>query len=155
MISGCLCGKRKRRIAMSGVTLALVISLIGCGGNRLIPRDLKDCIAADLKIPRRNVELTQIFRTTIMLRVNPMSLSQARQAERDLITTCFEYFRVDNVTDFINDTLVFVVRLDTDADVNLKWTSVALDANDVLKEQMSLETFFDRCNKEENWVSEF
>ncbi len=136
------------------ILLFLFISLefAGCGGAKLIPRDLKDYVSHDLKIERRRVELTQPFRTRITLRVEPMPVQDARQAVRDLIESCIEYYQRDNITDFINDTLVYKVRLDADPDVNIQWWTVADDMRMAVNDEMNINTFYDRCRKEENWV---
>ena len=127
-----------------------VILMTGCGG-RLIPRDLKDYVSHDLKFPRRNIDVDQTYRTTIIFRLEQVRNSEAYQAEKDLIESCVEYFRRDNVTDFIQDTLIFHVRSNSDADVYMKWTAPADMMRDLVKERMTPEEFFERCQKEENW----
>ncbi len=128
-----------------------VLFTAGCGGGRLIPRDLKDYVSFSLKTPRRNVDVTQTFKTIISLRVEQVDYSGAVQAQKDLITRCIEYFRRENITDYIQDTLVFHVRLTTDVDVNMKWTAPASIVRDLVKNRMSFEEFYDLCRKEENW----
>jgi len=128
----------------------LAVTIAGCGG-RLIPRDLKDYVSAELQTERRRVEFQQPFRSTITLRVNPMSIEEARQAERDLIRTTLDYFKRDGVTDFINDTLVYVVRLDSDPDVNLRYTTVADDQRMLIRGDLTIEEFIDRCRRVDNW----
>ena len=130
--------------------LALCLLMLSCGG-KLIPRELKDYVSYTLKIDRRLIELQQVFRTEITLRVKPMSLVDALREERVLIRTCVEYFQRDNVTDFINDSLVFVVRLNIDPDVKIKWFAVANDLRMLIKNEMTMDDFADRCRKEENW----
>lgn len=137
--------------AKKGILFALlIIFAAGCGG-RLIPRDLKDYVSANLKIERRRVELTQPFRTKIILRLNPMTIQEARQAGKDLIKSCLEYYQRDNVTNFINDTLVYVIRLDSDPDTRLSWWTVADDMKMLVQNKMDFEDFLDRCRKEESW----
>lgn len=136
------------------IILTAGLALSGCGGGTLVPRDLKDYIAADLKTPRRNVEFTQPFRSSIILRVQTRDIESAHQAERDLIQSAVEYFQRDNIRNFINDTIVFVVRLDTDPDVNLKYFTVAADLRELVGERLSLEDFIERCRREENWEME-
>ena len=146
----------KRNVSRLGITVGLLACLLltaGCGG-RLIPRDLKNYVAYNLKIERRMIELRQIFRTEITLRVKPMNLYEARKEEEVLIRTCADYFERDNVSDFINDSLLFVIRLDTDPDVNLKWSTVAYDMRLLVINKMTMEKFLDRCKKEENWSEE-
>ena len=145
--------KRLKRMTIT-ITLAVCILLAGCGGGRLIPRDLKDYLAYTLKMERRLVDLIDIFRTEIILRVKPMTLPNARKEERVLVETCVEYFQRDNVTDFINDSLVFTIRLNTDADVRIKWFTVADDMRKLIKDEMTIDEFADRCRKEENWADD-
>jgi len=138
------------------ITFALLAStLAGCGGGRLIPRDLKDYVAADLKTPRRNVDVTLPFRTMIILRVQRLNRDQAREAERELIESCLEYFRRDHIKDFINDTLVFNVRLNIDPSVNMKYWTIAEDMRSCIKGEMDIDEFIDRMTREENWSEEF
>ena len=125
-------------------------SFIGCG-NKLIPRDLKDYIAAELKIPRRQVEFDQPFRSRFTLRVNDMNANEAMDAERQLIKAAMEYFRRDNVTNFINDSLVFEVRLDNDPKSNIMLWSVSEEMLRLIKDEYSIEEFIGRCKVEENW----
>ncbi len=141
--------------ALLWVGVAVALYLTGCGGGRLIPRDLKDFVSADLKMERRRVELTQPFRTTMTLRVNAMPVANARQANREFIESCLKYFQRDGVTDFINDTLIFEVRLDADPKVCLKWTTVTMDMRALVKDKMGIEEFIERCRKEEHWTDEF
>lgn len=125
-------------------------SFIGCG-NKLIPRDLKDYIAAELKIPRRQVEFDQPFRSRFTLRVNDMNANEAMDAERQLIKAAMEYFRRDNVTNFINDSLVFEVRLDNDPKSNIMLWSVSEEMLRLINDEYSIEEFIGRCKVEENW----
>ena len=83
-----------------------------------------------------------------------MEIEKARQAEIDLINACVEYFRRDNVSNFINDTLVFNVRLDINPDIKLEYWTVAEDMRQVVKGEMNVEDFIDRCRREENWSEE-
>ncbi len=134
------------------ITLLGLSFLIGCdGGNRLIPRDLKDYVSYALKTPRRNVNVDQTFNTTISLRVDQMDVNGARKAVRDLISKCVEYFRRDNVNDYLQSTLIFHVRLTTDADQYLKWRTSADNMRDLVKERMTEEEFLALCEKEEYW----
>ncbi len=126
------------------------VSFIGCG-NTLIPRELKDYIAADLKIPRRQVEFQQPFRSRFTLRVNDMTAREAMDTERQLIESCMEYFRRDNVTNFINDSLVFEVRLDADPNSNIMLWSIADEMHRLIDDEISLSDFISRCRVEENW----
>ncbi len=139
------------RTAAVIASLFFIFALGSCGGGRLIPRDLKDYVSAKLPTPRRNVDVDQTYRTKIILLVEQMDYRAARQAEKDLIRRCVEYFRRDNVTDYIQDTLVFHVRLRSDADVYMKWTTPAVDMRDLVRERMSEERFFEIGRKEENW----
>ncbi len=137
------------------VGVIAMVYLIGCGGGRLIPRDLKDFVSADLKIERRRVELTQPFRTTMTLRVNSMSVYDARQATKEFIASCNKYFQRDGVGDFINDTLVYEVRLNSNPDVFIKWLTVADDMRMLIKDDIPLSDFIDRCKKTEEWPTYF
>lgn len=128
-------------------------SFIGCE-NKLIPRDLKDYIAADLQIPRRQVEFDQPFRSRFTLRVNEMTSNEAMDAERQLIESCMEYFRRDNVNNFINDSLVFEVRLDNDPKSNILLWSTSDEMRRLIDDEMSVDDFVGRCKAEENWASD-
>lgn len=139
------------RTAAGIASLFFLFAFCSCGGGRLIPRDLKDYVSAKLPTPRRNIDVDQTYRTKIILLVEQMDYRAVRQAEMDLIRKCVEYFRRDNVTDYIQDTLVFHVRLRSDADVYMKWTVPAVDVRDLVKERISEERFFEICRKEENW----
>jgi len=126
--------------------------LVSCdGGNRLIPRDLKDYVSHALDTPRRNVNVDQTFNTTISLRVEQMDVNGARKAVRDLISKCVEYFRRDDVTDYLQSTLLFHVRLTTDADQYVRWKASAENMRDLVKDRMTEEEFFTLCEKEEYW----
>ena len=140
-----------RRFVVITILIVTSLYMIGCSGASLIPRDLKDFVSADLKIDRRKVELTQPFRTAITLRVNPMPVNQARQAEHDLIGSCIKYFQRDYISDFINDTLVFIIRLDNDPGINIKWWTVTDDMRMLVKGSMTMDEFAERCRKEEHW----
>jgi len=120
----------------------------------LIPRELKDYVAYTLKMERRLVNLIDIFRTEIILYVKPMTLANARKEEIVLVETCVEYFQRDNVNDFINDSLVFIIRLNTDPDVRIKWFTVADDMRKLVNDEMTITEFADRCRKEENWADD-
>lgn len=141
---------------VSAVLLAIMffISFLAGCENKLIPRDLKDSVSHTLKTERRNIEVTRPFRTTVFFRIQPMEIEKARQAEIDLINACVEYFRRDNVSNFINDTLVFNVRLDINPDIKLEYWTVAEDMRQVVKGEMNVEDFIDRCRREENWSEE-
>lgn len=141
------------RLLPATLAALTAFTLTGCGG-KLIPRDLKDYLAAELKTDRRNVDVTIPFRTTIIRRIPAVNLNKARDAERELVMKFLEYCRRDGVSDFQNDSLMFLVRLDTDPDVNIKWHSTATDAREVLDGKMEEGEFFDRCQKEEHWAEE-
>ena len=146
---------RFSRIISVLMTLTLVLAYAGCGGgDDLIPRDLKDFVSAHLKTERRNVDLTQPFRTTIILRVRPMPIEDARDTERTLIETCVEYFKRDNIRNFINDTLVFNLRLVNDPDINLKYWTVAGDMRQVLDGKMTVDELIERADRVENWSAD-
>ncbi len=130
--------------------------LFGCGGGgKLVPQDLASYISANLKTPEQNVEVTAPFRTTVKLKVSYSDIASARSAGRDLVNCCVEYLRRDNVTNFLNDTLVFVVRLTLDPKQNLIWRTVAYDMRELLEGKMTTEEFFERCSKEENWIEDY
>lgn len=133
--------------------ITLIAFLIGCGG-RLIPRDLKDFVSADLKIERRRVEFQMPYRSEITLRVNPMSYRQAQDAQKSLIESCKRYFQRDNIDDFINDSLVFIIRLDEDASTVLKYWSHIDEMTRLMEDELTTEQFIERCKKEESWVDE-
>ncbi len=136
------------------ISILICLLIIGCS-SKLIPRELKDYVSYTLKVERRLIELSQIFRTEITLRSKPMSLTKVREEERVLIRTCVEYFQRDNVTDFINDSLVFVVRLDSDPDVKVKWFTIADEIRKLIDEEITMDEFEERCRKEENWADDF
>jgi len=133
------------------LSLFVVGILSGCGGGKLIPRELKDYISFELKTPRRNVEVDQAFQTTITLRVEQMSQVDAQQAMKDLIEKSVEYFRRDKITDFLQQTIVFHVRLNNDADQYLKWTTSATQLRDLVEEKMSEVDFYELCTRDEIW----
>ncbi|MDP8238736.1 MAG: hypothetical protein P9X24_06580 [Candidatus Hatepunaea meridiana] len=139
------------RLLIISILILTPLFFNGCGGNQLIPRDLKDYVSAKLGTPRRNVDLTQIFTTTIILRLEQTDIFGALQAEKDLIGKCVEYFQRDNITDYIQDTLVFHVRLNADADTYMKWKISSKEVIDLVKGRMTEDEFFDICAKEENW----
>jgi len=133
------------------IFIATSVLTVGCGGNKMIPRDVKDYMAAEFKIDRRNFDVTIPFRTTIMMRTNALTLMNAREKEKEFITKFFDYCKRDNVADFQNDTLMFLLRLDTNPDINLKYFSTSYDAGQVVRGEMDIDAFIDRCIKEENW----
>lgn len=143
------------RIILGLLAFILAFGYSGCGGgNELIPRDLKDFVSAYLKTERRNVDLTRPFRTTIILRVQPMPIEDARDAQRELIEACREYFKRDNITSFINDTLVFNLRLVNNPDINLKYWTVAGDMRLMLDGEMTVDELIDRADRVENWSAD-
>jgi len=83
-----------------------------------------------------------------------MSVYDARQATKEFISSCNKYFQRDGVGDFINDTLVFEVRLNSDPDIFVKWSTVADDMRMLVKNDMSLSDFVDRCKKTEVWPAD-
>jgi len=147
-----LSGKKAIRV-ISLISLALIVA-IGCGGGQLIPKDLKDFLSVELKTPRRNVDVLQPFRTTIIYRISPTTRAGARTAEQQLIVKVFEFSRNNGVSDFLNDSLMFLVRLENDPDVNMKWYSSAQDVRDVISGKLAEAEFIERCVKEENWSEE-
>jgi len=137
------------------LSLALIaLGVTGCGGGTLIPKDLKDYLSAELKTERRNVDVTQPFRTTIIYKINPSTRQGARDAERTLVSAFLEFSRKNGVSDFLNDSLMFLVRLERDPDANMKWFGSAADAREVLSGAMTEGDFIERCIKEENWPEE-
>ena len=138
--------------------LSILISAIfaaggisSCGGGKLIPRELKDYVAYALKTPRRNVEVDQTFNTTITLRVERMGYSDAELTMKELVMKCVEYFRRDKVSDFIQETVIFHIRLTSDADQYMKWTTSATQLRDFVKDNMGENEFFELCEKESIW----
>ncbi len=152
--------KKNINIQLHFTILILIISssligFSGCGGgNELIPRDLKDFVSAYLNTERRNVDLTQPFRTTIILRVPPMPIENARDAERQFIEACVEYFKRDNINGFINDTLVFNLRLVNNPDINLKYWTVSGDMRLVVEDKMTIDELIERADREESWSAD-
>jgi hypothetical protein len=139
---------------MTAICLALAFTFIGCGGKKLIPRDVKDFMAETYKTDRRNFDVNIPFRTTIIRRIPAVPIVQAREEQRDFIRKFFEYCRRDAVVDFENDSLLFYLRLDTSPDIYIKWNSSADDARKVLDGTSSEDMFFDGCLKEERWAEE-
>ena len=139
------------RMAAVIASLFFIFAFSSCGGGRLIPRDLKDYVSAKLPTPRRNIDVDQTFQLKIILLVEQMDFRAAGRAEKDLIRKCVEYFRRDNITDYIQDTLVFHVRLKTDVDVYIRWTAPAIDMRDLVRERITEERFFEICRREESW----
>jgi len=135
------------------LSIALVV-LVGCGGGRLIPKDLKDFLAKELNTPRHNMEVLQPFRTTIICRIAPTTRTGAREAENLLISKVIEFSKQNNVSDFLNDSLMFVIRLESDADVNMKYYGSANDVREVLSGKLTDSELIERLVKEENWAEE-
>lgn len=131
--------------------IAGTVLFSGCGGGTLIPRDLKDYVSAKLPTPRRNVDVIQPFRTTILLLIERGDINKAREAERDLITKCVEYFQRDNITNFINDTVLFKVRLASDADTYLNYSSHYQELLSLIRDDITLDSYIERCYKDEKW----
>jgi len=100
------------------------------------------------------VDVTQPFRTTVIYRVPVLTRENARHAERALVIKVIEFSRAKGVTDFLNDSLMFLVRLETDPDVNMKWLASVRDMRETLEGKMSEDDFIERCAKEENWPEE-
>ncbi len=138
---------------IAGLMVVIVSgSLAGCGtGNELAPKDLKVYVTHALKTEARNLDVNRALNTEISLRVERLDIEEARRAVRDLIAACVGYFRRDNITDFTHTTLVFHVRLASDADQFVKWTTSADNMLDLVKNRMTDEEFFALCDKEENW----
>ncbi|MBC8465479.1 hypothetical protein H8D57_00480 [bacterium] len=145
--------KLSKFILLTVLSAFFILDFTGCE-TAIIPRDLKDFVSHDLKVERRRIELTQPFRTKITFRTNPMTIAEARIAEKDLVTSCIKYYRRDGINNFINDTLVYVVRMDSDPGTNIKWWTVSDDMRMVLKGDLSTEEFINRIRKEENWKRE-
>jgi len=146
--------KRVKRISLlQGLLLFLFVmfTLSGCGGGKLIPRELKDYLSYSLKTPRRNVEVDQAFQTTITLRIEQMNQVDAQQAMMDLIEKSVEYFRRDKITDFLQEKIVFHIRINSDADQYIKWTTSASLLRDLVEEKMSEVDFYELCTRDENW----
>lgn len=139
------------RFAIAFIAVIISTIFVGCGGKKMIPRDVKDYMAAEFKVDRRNFDVTIPFRTTLIRRTYSMPLLAARNAQKEFIVKFFDYCRKDGVTNFQNDTLLFLLRLDSDPDVNLKYYGIAYDAREVVNGGMDVETFIDRCTKDENW----
>ncbi len=143
------------RIAINLTIVSLLtlstIALTGCGGKKMIPRDVKDYMEAEFKVDRRNFDVTLPFRTTLIRRSNSVPLLSARDGQAEFIGKFFGYCQRDGVTNFQNDTLLFLFRLDSNPDINLKYFSTADDAREVVKGGMDIDTFIERCIKEENW----
>ena len=127
------------------------LSLTGCGGKKLVTRELKDYIASGMKITPGNVDVTLPFRTTIILRIPSMPLRDARQTGDKLIRMFIDYSKQNQVTDFLNDSLMFLVRLDVSPEVNLKYYTTASDMRELLDGNITDTDFIDRCVREENW----
>jgi len=151
MISAASVSRSVLHIAVLSVILVSTSLFTGCGGKKMIPRDVKDYMAAEFKIDRRNFDVTLPFRTTLIRRSNSVPLLTARDGQAEFIKKFFEYCTRDGVTNFQNDTLLFLYRLDSNPDINLKYYSTAYDAGEVVSGRMDVETFIDRCIKEENW----
>jgi hypothetical protein len=141
------------RLGFTFAALALFL-IAGCGGGRLIPRDLKDYLAIQLKTERRNVDVTQPFRTTIIYRIQKTTVVNARESERELIGKFLEFSQKNEIKDFLNDSLMFLVRLDTNPDVSIKWFATSRDAKAVVEGEITEAEFISRCIKQERWAEE-
>ena len=124
--------------------------LTGCG-NRLIPRDLKDYVSEQLKTPRYNVDVTQPYKTTFIYRLPDVNINDAYLMAEEFINCVVDFGRRENVSDWLNDSLMFHIRLDSDADVNLKWSTSADKMRERTKGKISTQDLIDSCLKEENW----
>ncbi|MCF7811734.1 hypothetical protein K9N50_12180 [bacterium] len=130
-------------------TFSLLIT--GCGG-RLIPRDLKDYVSEELNTPRRNVDVTQPYKTTFIYRLPDVNINDAYLLAEEFIDCVVDFGRREGVSDWLNDSLMFHIRLDSDADVNLKWATSADKMRERTKGKISTQELIDSCTKEENWV---
>ncbi len=151
MLSAVSKSRSATQLVIATVILLSAGLFVGCGGKKMIPRDVKDFMAAEFKVDRRNFDVTLPFRTTLIRRIHSMPLLAARNAQREFIVKFFDYCHREGVTNFQNDTLMFLLRLDSNPDVNLKYYSTSYDAGEVVSGNMDEETFIDRCIKEENW----
>jgi len=124
--------------------------LCGCS-NKLIPRELKDYVSEELNTPRRNVDVTQPYKTTFILRIPDVNSNDAYRMTEDFIECIADYARRDGVGDWLNDSLTFHMRRDSDADVNLKWTTSADKMRAYVNEKIDVNELIESCNKEENW----
>jgi len=137
------------------IPMLMLMGVAGCGGKvKLNPNDLKVFVAADLKAPKEYIDVTTTFRTSLVIKVNYMNVEEAQAAMRELIGSCNRYFQRDQVKDFLNDTLVFVIQLKTDREQNLKWAAIKEDARDLVAGNMSPEQFYERCLRMESWSME-
>lgn len=141
-----------RRTFAGFVILGLILS--GCGGPKLIPKDLKDYLATAMKTERRNVDVTQPFRTTFIYRVPGQTIVKARESTKAFIEKVEQFSKEQGVSDFLNDSLRFVVRLDTDPDVFIRFDCGATDLRNWMDGSVSEAEFMDRCIKEEHWAEE-
>ncbi|NQU06822.1 MAG: hypothetical protein HQ568_12060, partial [Calditrichaeota bacterium] len=94
---------------------------------------------------------TQPYTTTFILRIPDVGVNQAYQMAEDFINCIADYARRDGVGDWLNDSLTFHVRLDSDADINLKWTTSADRMRAFVNEKINMEGLIESCEKVENW----
>jgi hypothetical protein len=137
------------------IPMLMLMGVAGCGGKvKLNPTDLKVFVAKDLNAPKEDLDVTTTFRTNLVIKVNYMNVEEAQAAMREFIGSCNRYFQRDQVKDFLNDTLVFVIQLKTDRDQNLKWSAIKEDVRDLVAGNMSPEQFYERCLRTESWSME-
>jgi hypothetical protein len=143
---------QKQRFLVLIIAFIFTFSLLltGCG-NRLIPRDLKDYVSEQLKTPRRNVDVTQPYKTTFIYRLPDVNISDAYLLAEEFIYCVVDFGRREGVSDWLNDSLMFHIRLDSDADVNLKWSTSADKMRELVKGEISTQDLIESCLKEENW----
>ncbi|MBM3329617.1 MAG: hypothetical protein FJY67_09145 [Calditrichaeota bacterium] len=130
---------------------AITTALGGCGGKKLVAREAEKTLAGMLGTPQHNIQISTTFRTSILRKVPRITLTESRESGRRLIEQFAAYIGSEGVGDLGNDTLVFIIRLDTDPDVLMKWIGITGDFYEVVKGKRSLDDFLEGMRKEERW----
>lgn len=148
---------RGRLIALLGVMGALGVGwgFTGCGGGiKLHPQEAEKELARRLGVFPYNLQVTIALRTTVILKVPPIPLREARQQSLTLIDALASYLQEKNITDLGSDSLIVTVRLDTNPDVYIQWRISSQEFLHTVKGEQNREDLLDRSIKEENWLEE-
>lgn len=143
-------GKRLLIIVM--LLAAFSTGLLGCSPAELDSKLWNEYVTAKMKLDRHRVDVFLQFRTTIVVELTQVNENVARSAQNDLVKFSIEYFQRDKIFSYMNDTLVFITRLEDDPSVNIKYSATKEDALSATKGEYTLGQFIERCTKEENWL---
>lgn len=143
------------RFGMWTIVVLAAMNLTGCSKTvKLNPHDLVSYVAADLKAPREDITVSTNFRTAIVLEVQRMNIEEAHAAMEKFIASCLGYFQRDQVNDFLNDTVVFVLQKQIDRSQQLRWSAIKEDVRDWVTGTMPQDRFLERLTREEQWSLE-